>query len=291
MIARRRKPRPTSRPGATQRPSPSGPRWTMVSRIRARTSPATGCAAEDDSQPTIPHIQQSPLEERRRPRKGLSIGAGSTGVKRVPPCAFSDRISVACNRRAGDAWRWSSRWASCCRSASRGSTPLVERLPSLGLLRGPAAWVLVAVAALLALVRVLESRRPGWAPRADAGVAAAGRGRDALRRRRPAPRRRAPGLGRRAALPRDGPEPVARPRPRPARRVRRGGRGPSSCRVRSGRTGARRGPTGGPFRPTARACPCCWRPPTRPWGERAVSCSWPWWPRRRRSSAGAWRSS
>jgi hypothetical protein len=40
--------------------------------------------------------------------------------------------------------------------------PLVERLPSLGLLRGPAALVLVAVAALLALVRVLESRRPGW---------------------------------------------------------------------------------------------------------------------------------
>ena len=41
--------------------------------------------------------------------------------------------------------------------------PLVQRLPSLGLLRGPAALVLVAVAALLALVRVLESRRPGWA--------------------------------------------------------------------------------------------------------------------------------
>ncbi len=41
--------------------------------------------------------------------------------------------------------------------------PLVERLPSLGLLRGPAALVLVAVAALLALLRVLESRRPGWA--------------------------------------------------------------------------------------------------------------------------------
>ena len=43
------------------------------------------------------------------------------------------------------------------------TSPLVERLPSLGLLRGPAALVLVAVAALLALVRVLESRRPGWA--------------------------------------------------------------------------------------------------------------------------------
>ncbi len=67
--------------------------------------------------------------------------------------------------------------------------------------------------------------------------------------------------------------------------------GPSSCRARSGRTGARRGPTGGPFRPTARACPCCWRPPTRPWGERAACCSWPWWPRRRRSSADAWLSS
>ncbi len=43
------------------------------------------------------------------------------------------------------------------------TSPLVERLPSLGLLRGPAALVLVAVAALLALVRFLESRRPGWA--------------------------------------------------------------------------------------------------------------------------------
>jgi len=41
--------------------------------------------------------------------------------------------------------------------------PLVERLPSLGLLRGPAALVLVAVAALLALLRVLENRQPGWA--------------------------------------------------------------------------------------------------------------------------------
>jgi hypothetical protein len=41
--------------------------------------------------------------------------------------------------------------------------PLVERLPSLGLLRGPAALALVAVAALLALARVLERRRPGRA--------------------------------------------------------------------------------------------------------------------------------
>jgi hypothetical protein len=41
--------------------------------------------------------------------------------------------------------------------------PLVERLPSLGLFRGPAALVLVAVAALLALLRVLETRQPGWA--------------------------------------------------------------------------------------------------------------------------------
>jgi hypothetical protein len=41
--------------------------------------------------------------------------------------------------------------------------PLVERLPSLGLLRGPAAGVLVAVAALLAAGRALDLRRPGWA--------------------------------------------------------------------------------------------------------------------------------
>jgi hypothetical protein len=41
--------------------------------------------------------------------------------------------------------------------------PLVERLPSLGLLRGPAAWVLVAVGALLALLRVVGGRRPEWA--------------------------------------------------------------------------------------------------------------------------------
>jgi len=41
--------------------------------------------------------------------------------------------------------------------------PLVERLPSLGLFRGPAALVLVAVAACLALARALEGQRPGWA--------------------------------------------------------------------------------------------------------------------------------
>jgi hypothetical protein len=40
--------------------------------------------------------------------------------------------------------------------------PLVGRLPSLGLLRGPGTFVLVAVGALLALLRVLESRRPEW---------------------------------------------------------------------------------------------------------------------------------
>ncbi len=41
--------------------------------------------------------------------------------------------------------------------------PLVERLPSLGILRGPAALVLVAVAVLLALASVLEGHWPGWA--------------------------------------------------------------------------------------------------------------------------------
>jgi hypothetical protein len=41
--------------------------------------------------------------------------------------------------------------------------PLVARLPSLGLLRGPAAWVLAGLAALLALGRVLDDRRPRWA--------------------------------------------------------------------------------------------------------------------------------
>lgn len=40
--------------------------------------------------------------------------------------------------------------------------PLVAFLPSLGLFRGRAALVLVAVAVLVALVRVVESRRPGW---------------------------------------------------------------------------------------------------------------------------------
>ena len=41
--------------------------------------------------------------------------------------------------------------------------PLVERIPSLGLLRGPAALVLVAVAAGLVAARVLTRRQPGWA--------------------------------------------------------------------------------------------------------------------------------
>ena len=43
--------------------------------------------------------------------------------------------------------------------------PIVESLPSLGLLRGPAAYVLVAVGAGLLLRHVLRSRRPGWAAR------------------------------------------------------------------------------------------------------------------------------
>jgi hypothetical protein len=41
--------------------------------------------------------------------------------------------------------------------------PLVDRVPSLGLFRGPAALVLLAVAACLLVGRVLASRRPGWA--------------------------------------------------------------------------------------------------------------------------------
>jgi len=40
---------------------------------------------------------------------------------------------------------------------------LVARLPSLGLLRGPLALVLVAVAALLGAWRLLDRRRPAWA--------------------------------------------------------------------------------------------------------------------------------
>jgi hypothetical protein len=40
--------------------------------------------------------------------------------------------------------------------------PLVGLLPSLGLFRGRAALVLVAVAVLIALARAVESRRPAW---------------------------------------------------------------------------------------------------------------------------------
>ena len=41
--------------------------------------------------------------------------------------------------------------------------PLVDRVPSLGLFRGSAALVLLAVAACLVVGRVLTSQRPGWA--------------------------------------------------------------------------------------------------------------------------------
>ena len=41
--------------------------------------------------------------------------------------------------------------------------PLVERVPSLGIWRGPAALVLVAVGAGLLLAQVLTNRRPTWA--------------------------------------------------------------------------------------------------------------------------------
>ena len=152
--------------------------------------------------------------------------------------------------------------------------PLVERLPSLGLLRGPAACVLVAVAALLALVRVLESRRPGWAlalARAPAWlllVAAA-----ALYA--------GVGLRHAAGLQVSGDEPhylvmaqsLWRDHDLDLRDEYDGEEwaefvpGPAPAAL-----GRARGPTGGPFRPTARACPCSWRPPTRPWGGRAACC-------------------
>ncbi len=80
-------------------------------RVRGR-----GRQPADDSAHSV-----RPLERRRTPWKGLSIGAGSTGVKRVAARPSRIAISVACNRRAGDAMRWSSRWASCCRSAWPGS--------------------------------------------------------------------------------------------------------------------------------------------------------------------------
>ena len=40
--------------------------------------------------------------------------------------------------------------------------PVVALLPSLGVLRGPAALVLAAVAASLCVCRVLDAWRPGW---------------------------------------------------------------------------------------------------------------------------------
>ena len=63
--------------------------------------------------------------------------------------------------------------------------PLVERVPSLGLWRGPAALVLVAVAAGLVVARVLTEPAAGMGDRlgAGAGLAAARRGRRPLRRR------------------------------------------------------------------------------------------------------------
>ena len=75
----------------------------------------------------------------------------------------------------------------------------------------------------------------------DPRLAPADRCRGALRGRGAAPCRGDPGLGGRAALPRDGAEPVARPRPGPARRVRGGGVG----RVRSGAAAAALGGAAG----------------------------------------------
>ena len=135
-------------------------------------------------------------------------------------------------------------WSSACRASASGE--------------GPAALVLVAVGAGLLLARVLASRRPDvwWRstrpPAWRLLVACAACSTPAWGWRHAS---RDPGLGRRAALPGDGAEPVARPRPGPARRVRRGRSGPSSCLGRCGRTGARPAPTAGRFRPTARACP------------------------------------
>src|SRR4029453_12576924 len=40
--------------------------------------------------------------------------------------------------------------------------PLVDRLPSLGVLRGPAGLVLVAVAAIVLLARLVAGRWPRW---------------------------------------------------------------------------------------------------------------------------------
>ena len=99
------------------------------------------------------------------------------------------------------------------------SPPWPRIAPVLGILRGP----LGLVVALLALAVAVAALAPGskrcrllaaLAPRR--GLALPAR-RGALVHQRPAR------LGRRAALPADGPEPLARARPRPARQLRAGG--------------------------------------------------------------------
>ena len=134
--------------------------------------------------------------------------------------------------------------------------------------------MLVAVAAGLVVARVLTSRRPGWATALAqapawlllvvAGALYAG-----------------VGLRQPQGLQVSGDEPhylvmaqsLWRDHDLDLRDEYDGrGVGRVRARARCDRTGARRAPTAGRSRRTARACRCCWRPPTRLWAARAACC-------------------
>src|SRR6266508_1697798 len=85
MIDRRRKPRPT--PPAVNSPSSSGPRWTMVSRIRTSRSGFTGPGGRILTTPQIPHTRPSPplLVWQSKPRPVLGHHEQSVDFDPVSP--------------------------------------------------------------------------------------------------------------------------------------------------------------------------------------------------------------
>src|SRR6266508_4588998 len=87
MIDRRRKPRPT--PPAVNSPSSSGPRWTMVSRIRTSRSGFTGPGGRILTAPQIPHTGPSPpfLVWQSKPRPVLGHHEQSVDFDPVSPGA------------------------------------------------------------------------------------------------------------------------------------------------------------------------------------------------------------
>src|SRR5262245_37312999 len=76
MIASRRKPSPTRPSSDTHVPTPSGPRWAIVSRIRSMRSGVIRNPASNVMAPVMPHMSGGAVEDRidlERDAHGLDL--------------------------------------------------------------------------------------------------------------------------------------------------------------------------------------------------------------------------